>query len=159
MLIIFGEYGLFVVFCDKEEKGLHTDFRVDAGSGDLFLWHNGEKAETVSLAKMPAPDIAWGRVAENTDEWGYQSVPTPGAANCGKVLTDILPAPVFSAEVGVMNAALSLTLSLPEEAPVGAVIRYTLDGSVSTAESKAYNAPIEVGKPPLCGHPCLPTAI
>jgi len=133
-----------VVYCDKEEKGLHADFRVDSGSGYLFLWHNGEKAETVSLKKMPAPDIAWGRVTENSEEWGYQAVATPGAANCGEIVSDILPAPVFSVEGGVKAAPLTLALSLPEDAPAGAVIRFTLDGSVPSAESVAYTAPIAV---------------
>ncbi len=29
--------GFLLLYCDKAGEGLHTDFRVDSGSGDIFL--------------------------------------------------------------------------------------------------------------------------
>lgn len=137
-----GEFVL--VYCDKEGEGLHADFRVDSGKGAVYLWHDGELAETLSLAKMPAPDISYGRVSEKSDEWGYQAQATPGAANSGKIVTGILPEPVFSVKGGIKTASLSLILNKPSDAPAAAVIRYTLDGSVPTTASQAYSKPISV---------------
>ncbi|MCM1319819.1 MAG: CotH kinase family protein [Muribaculaceae bacterium] len=137
--------GQFVlVYCDKAANGLHADFRVDSGKGDLYLWKNGEIVETISLKKMPAPDVSYGRLDENSDVWGYQSYPTPRLSNCGRLVKDILPEPVFSTPGGLIISGLSLTLSIPSDAPQGTVIRYTLDGSHPTAASAQYTSPIDI---------------
>ncbi|MCM1005214.1 MAG: CotH kinase family protein [Prevotella sp.] len=137
-----GEY--VAIYCDKVGSDIHADFRVDSGKGDVFLWKGKEKIESVSLAKMPAPDISYGRLNESSDEWGYQAVATPGETNCGVLVADILPEPLFSEPGGVKSAALTLSLTMPKETPKDVVIRYTLDGSRPTAESEIYTEPIEI---------------
>ena len=80
--------GFIVVYCDKEEWALHTDFRLDTGKGCVvYLFKGNEVADSLpaALPKMPAPNIAYGRKADGSSEWGYQLTPTPGAANCGEV--------------------------------------------------------------------------
>ena len=76
-----------VVYCDKEESGLHTSFRLETGKdGCVYLFQGDEVVDKVEkIAKMPAPNIAFGRIADGADDWGYQDTPTPGKANCGKV--------------------------------------------------------------------------
>ena len=137
-----GEFVL--IYCDKVGDGFHADFRVDSGKGDLYLWNNDEKLESLSLKKMPAPDIAYGRLNETSDEWGYQAVATPGTANCNRLVKDILSEPVFSVPGGIISGPVTLTLSLPSDAPSQAVIRYTLDGAHPTEESPIYTGSINI---------------
>lgn len=135
-----------VIYCDKEGKGLHTSFRVDSGKGDVYLWYGGEIIETVSLKKMPAPDIAWGRASEASEEWGYQVSPTPGTANLGLIKGELLGDVVFSQGGGICTSPVKLSLSLPEDAPAETKIFYTTDGSVPTEASNIYTAPITIAE-------------
>ena len=137
-----------VVYCDKEENGLHTDSRLETGKdGSVYLFQGDEIVDKVEkLAKMPAPNIAYGRKTDGADDWGYQTTPTPGKTNCGKICTDILGTPVFSQKGSVFTSSqtIQLTLSMPEGTPEGAVIRYTTDGKEPTASSTAYRDPISI---------------
>ena len=127
--------GHLVIYCDKEEYGLHTDFRVESGKGSLYLFNpKGEIIDQVSFAKMPSPDVAYGRSSDNADEWGYMVTPTPGAANMGGVTSTILPQPVFSEVGGLKNEPFILSVTLPdEELPEDVQLCITLDGHEPTA--------------------------
>ena len=142
--------GYVVIYCDKEEKGLHTSFRLESGKdGNLYLFKGGDVVEKLEgMAKMPAPDVAYGRKTDGGDEWGYQVTPTPGAANCGETTDNILGAVVFGKKGFATSspAAFQLELSLPEGAPEGTVIRYTTDGSEPVATSKKYSSAINITK-------------
>ena len=136
-----------LVYCDKEETGLHTPFRLESGKGcAVYLYNNGTLIDKVEgLKKQPAPNIAYGRTTDGSDSWGYMSEATPAAANCGKTCKDILGAPVFSVKGKVMKNGqpFTLELSLPEGSE-GAEIRYTTDGSEPTRTSYLYNSPISI---------------
>ena len=144
--------GYVLIYCDKEEKGLHTSFRLESGKdGNLYLFKGDEAVDKLEkIAKMPAPDVAYGRKTDGADEWGYQLTPTPGKANSGNICdgNQILGAPVFSETGRVVtgNATINLKLSLPEGAPEGAVIRYTKDGSEPKATSTKYTSTISITK-------------
>ena len=144
--------GYILIYCDKEGKEdnrLHADFRLESGKGcQVYLFMNKEVVDSLpeALAKMPAPDVAYGRQTDGADKWGYQLTTTPGKANTGETCKakQILGAPVFSEKGRVSNKALSLTLSLPEGAPEGAYITYTTNGSEPTANSTKYTTPISI---------------
>ena len=143
--------GFIVVYCDKEEWSLHTDFRLDTGKGCvIYLYQGHEVVDSLPapLPKMPAPNIAYGRKTDGSSEWGYQLTPTPGAANCGEVCDEkhILGEPVFSESGRVMTSSkkFSLTLSLPKDAPEGTQIYYTTDGKEPTKDSKLYTKEISI---------------
>ena len=149
--------GHVVILCDKEgiEGSLHTDFRLESGKdGNLYLFKNGAIVDQlVKMAKMPAPDVAYGRAkngqaTDNGDTWGYELNPTPGEPNSGGVVaaSQILGAPGFSELGRVGNATVNLELILPDGAPNGAVIRYTTDGSEPTTSSKKYTTAININK-------------
>lgn len=141
-----------LIYCDKEEKGLHTNFRLESGKdGNLYLFKGDNVVDKLEkMAKMPAPDVAYGRKTDGADEWGYQLTATPGKANCGNICDGkhILGAPVFGKQgfATAGDAAFQLTLSLPEGAPEGAVIRYTKDGSEPKATSTKYTNAISITK-------------
>ena len=143
--------GYIVIYCDKEGKEdnrLHTDFRLESGKdGNLYLFKGSDIADKLeAMAKMPAPDIAYGRKTDGDDDWGYELTPTPGKPNTGGVVKakQILGAPVFSEKGRVGNTTVNLTLSLPEGAPEGAVIRYTTNGSEPTTTSTKYTSAIKI---------------
>ena len=149
--------GHVVILCDKEgiEGSLHTDFRLESGKdGNLYLFKNGAIVDQlVKMAKMPAPDVAYGRAkngqaTDNGDTWGYELNPTPGEPNSGGVVaaSQILGAPGFSKLGRVGNATVNLELILPDGAPNGAVIRYTTDGSEPTTQSTKYTKSIRINK-------------
>ena len=143
--------GFIVVYCDKEEWSLHTDFRLDTGKGCVvYLLMGNEVVDSLpaALPKMPAPNIAYGRKTDGGREWGYQLTPTPGATNCGEVCDEkhILGEPVFSEPGHVLTSSkkISLALSLPKDAPEGTQIYYTTDGKEPTKASKLYTKEISI---------------
>ncbi len=141
-------HGYILVYCDKEDNGLHTTFRVDSGNeARVYLFGpNGEIADSVLIfQKQPAPNISYGRKTAESDEWGYQYMPTPGTANCGILCTQILGEPIFSEPGRVMERGkyITLELSMPEGTPEGTEIRYTTDGTEPTTQSLRYTSPIQ----------------
>ena len=147
--------GYVIIFCDKEGKGLHTDFRLESGKGcTVYLFSNKEVVDSLPyidgkpMVKMPAPDIAFGRKTDGANEWGYQLTPTPGKANTGQICNakHILGAPVFSEPGRVGNTTVSLTLRLPEGAPDGAYITYTTNGTEPKADGQRYVNAISITK-------------
>ena len=140
-------HGYVVIYCDKEENGLHTSFRLESDdAGSVYLFNGSTQLEKVDYNAMPAPNIAYGRKTDGGSEWGYQATATPGATNCGTTYTDILGAPVFSSVGKVFTSSknMRVALSLPEDAPEGTVIRYTTDGSEPTASSTQYTSPLMI---------------
>lgn len=139
-----GQY--VVVYCDKEEKDLHASFRLESGKdGELYLWKNGTIIEQYTgMKKMPAPNVAYGRETDGADTWGYQLTPTPGRSNCGKTSNEILGDPVFSKAGHVAKTSFALELTLPDDAPAGTQIRYTLDGTEPNANSTLYTGALAI---------------
>lgn len=73
--------------------------------------------------------------------WQYFSTPTPGKANTAGAL-DVVSRPRFSSERGFYTAPITLSLSCET---LGAVIRYTLDGSVPTETTGLlYSSPLVI---------------
>ena len=120
--------GYVIIYCDKEEQGLHTSFRLESGKGcTVYLFKGDEIVDNLpeALKKMPSPDIAYGRKTDGGDEWGYQITPTPGKANCGETTKNVLGEPVFSEKGRVMTSegSISLYITAPEDAPEGTRVR------------------------------------
>ena len=144
-----GQY--VIIYCDKagEDEGvsaLHTNFRLESSKkSSLFLFKGDDTIDKIEdFAAQPAPNIAFGRNTDGSDEWGYQLEPTPGKANTGKTCKaeDILGEPVFSIKGCVMSTKKNITLmlTLPDGSPEGTEIRYTLDGSEPTKNSQLYQS-------------------
>ncbi|MBR5803933.1 MAG: CotH kinase family protein [Bacteroidaceae bacterium] len=143
--------GYYLLYCDKETTGRHTNFRLESGKGGSIFLFKGENAiidKIEGLPKQPAPNIAYGRKHDGTDELGYQYSPTPEKSNCGTICEGILSEPIFSkaGNVTTLGKTFNLTLSLPDDAPEGCVIRYTTDGSEPTEESNVYTSQIPITK-------------
>ena len=145
-----GEYVL--VYCDKEATKLHTNFRLDSGKGGSVYLFQGETIvdKVEDMKKQPAPNIAYGRKTDGSDEWGYQLTPSPESKNTGEICDEdhILGEPIFSEQGFVVKGTktFSLSLSLPEGSPAGTEIHYTTNGSEPTINSSKYTAEISITK-------------
>lgn len=137
-------HSFVVVYCDKEFHGLHTNFRIDSGKGDVYLFCDGKVCEHINLKKQPSPNIAFGRLIEDSDEWGYQLSPTPGLKNCGKLAKGVLSSPIITCNNALLPGGVSLSIDIPSDSQDGTQIRYTLDGSEPTEESSLYIGPIPI---------------
>jgi len=143
--------GYALIYCDKVSDDMHTDFRLESGKdGCIYLFDaSGKVADSyVKMKKQPAPNISYGRETDGADTFGYMLTPTPKTANKGGIVSNkqILGDPVFSipGKVYTATAKESIVLSLPDGAPEGTVIRYTLDGTEPTEKSTAYSSPISL---------------
>lgn len=135
--------GHLLIYCDKENRGLHTSFRVDAGKASLFLFNgNGEVIDQLEVDDMPAANVAYGRVTDGAEEWQYEVTPTAGEPNSGVVSDLLLPDPEFSMTGGVFSegSQLMVTISVPKdvELPRDTRICVTTDGTEPTLQSRAY---------------------
>lgn len=137
--------GYALVYCDKEATGLHTDFRLETGKGGaVYLFSKGQLVSSVTeIPKQPSPGIAYA-YDDAAKQWGYVISPTPASANISPRALGVLPEPIFSLPAGVYSSQQSVALSLPADAPQGAVVRYTIDGTEPTSASPVYNLPIAV---------------
>ncbi len=140
--------GHIIIYCDKVGDGLHTDFRLESGKGcQVFLFRDGQVIDQLTdLRKQPAPNIAYGRSSDGSNEWGYELSFSPTGPNGGGVCDHdhLLGTPVFSlaGQVFTANSTQSLVLSVPEGSPAGTEIRYTLNGTEPTRQSMRYAEPI-----------------
>jgi hypothetical protein len=129
----------FLVYCDKEDYGLHADFRLDSGKASLYLFDNsGTLIDNVNYKKQPAPNIAYGRMGDGGEEWAYYITATPGTQNSGITISDkttVLPEPIFS-RTGFVSVqgedAFTLTVSIPEGTPDDVRLCITTDSSEPT---------------------------
>lgn len=140
--------GYALVYCDKEETGLHTSFRLDSGKGDVYLFDpSGNVVSHVSHPKMPAPDLSYALKSADSEEWSYAVTPTPGKANETVFSEQLLPQPEFSVKGGLYGSPVELVISIPEGTPSDAFLCVTLNGRepvlVDKVEGKKYSLTIQ----------------
>lgn len=135
--------GHLVIYCDKEGKDLHTNFRLESGKGgSIYLFDSQKKLvdSKVNIAKMPAANVAYGRVTDGAEKWQYEVSATAGASNNSVGAKNVLPNPVFSVEGGVQSSPIALTVSIQEgDYPDDTKLYITLDGSEPTVNSSSYS--------------------
>ena len=125
---------------------LHANFNVDNGADQLLLSApngtvTGVLRDQVNLPLMQ-PDVSLCRMPSGTAgaNLAHCLKPTPAAANSGTAQTTMLARPALSVASGIYSGGPLVTVT----GPVGAQLRYTLDGSAPTATSPLYNAPISI---------------
>lgn len=139
-----------IIYCDKESRGLHTDFRLESGKGcQVYLFMGNRIIDKINdLPKQPAPNIAYGRYKDGSSKWGYQLMSTPGYKNAGSICDKdhILGTPVFSEKGRVQTDSMNITLklSVPKESPAGTAIYYTTNGEEPTRSDRLYTSPIPI---------------
>lgn len=135
--IICYRGGYYLIYCDKKNTGVHANFRLDSGKGVLFLFDNkGNIVDSVFYPKMPAANIAWGRLHDGDENWQYELFSTPGISNTGDVSEVLLPDPVFSISGGIMEEPVTVVVKMPDgNYPEDTRVFLTLDGEEPTNNS------------------------
>lgn len=137
-----GQY-LLVWASDKNrivpEQPLHANFKISTGGETIVLTRPDNTIADQAPATALEGNVSIGRQPNGTGSWLFFYTPTPGAANTGQGLTQLLAPPVFSHESGLYTQAFTLTLTNTDPT---AVIVYTLDGSepqLSNVMGTTYN--------------------
>ncbi|HNQ90952.1 MAG TPA: CotH kinase family protein, partial [Verrucomicrobiota bacterium] len=137
--------GYLLVFASGKDRSiptgkLHTNFKLAAEGGYVALVDPSGRVVSDFAPGYPQQwtDVSYGRALGAEDFQGYFDRPTPGQANAASG-PGFAPEVEFTRGSGVFTNAFLLTLSTT---PGGAVIRYTTNGTVPTAGSWAYGAPL-----------------
>jgi hypothetical protein len=131
----------FVVYCDKENKRNHTNFRLNSDEdGFLYLFDSiGNVIDYIFIPEMPAPGVSYGKITDS-EQWSYFQFATPLKANIGVYSNYILSKPDFSVEGGVCETPFYLKIGIDADdinIP-NVTVRYTLDGSEPTINSPVF---------------------
>ncbi len=125
----------------------HTSFRLDVAGGYLGLFNSSYPRVAVSqFAAYPAQraDISYG-LAGNGAVTFFSALTPRAANNDSSAASGFVQQPHASVQSGMFSQPFNLVFST--ETP-GALVRYTLDGSVPTTESEAYTGPINIAGVP-----------
>ncbi len=136
--------GLLLLVCDREPKDLLgaycTGFALDSTEEQLYLsGADGRLVDRVSLRSIPC-NGSYGRRDGEAGFFFFEKQ-SPNRNNAGGARC-IAEAPASLTRDGIYENTDSVTVELRAEGE----IRYTLDGSLPTAESALYTAPVTIEK-------------
>lgn len=140
--------GRLLVFASGKDRTvatarLHTNFRLSRQGGYLGLYAaNGTMVSEFRNIPEQFEDVSYGRPQIDPLAAGYFVVPTPGEAN-GDSGQGFGPDLEFSRIGGSFTEPFELRVT-PRVTGTGAVVRYTLDGSIPTEASPEMPASLTV---------------
>ena len=132
--------GYLLVYCTGKKPNntakapYYASFKISA-SGDQLLLTDRDGTTRITSLIVPAQygNVSWG-LPTGGSEYGYFAQATPGEKNPKAAYTARTDAPEILTPGGFY--AEEVTVSV--DAPAGAVLRYTLDGSTPTEKSKKF---------------------
>ena len=133
--------GHVVIPCDNTGRKNCPDFRLESDSKGLLCLFDkyGNLVDYLIYPIMAAPNIAYGRITDGSDEWGWEKKATPAYPNEGGHFGIVLPDPEFSIDGCLMKdtetATVTLTMPTWTTLPEDTRIYVTFDGSEPTVES------------------------
>jgi hypothetical protein len=130
-----------IVFASGKNRSTpqwHTNFSLskEAGGYLALLRPDGSVARSIQYARQ-YDDISFGWSGPSQSS-GYFSALSPALPNPESPLAEPLPDPVFSLPSGVVSSSVSVTISLPADAPSDISLRYTTDLSEPSESSPLY---------------------
>ena len=132
---------IVVILCGKAEltgSSIKVPFTLSRKESWLYVSTAEGFSDYIRIYDVPYQGSV-GRV-NGTGTW-YFTNPTPGSSN-GTGVASISPTPMVLMEPGVYNNVESVTVGLSGSGE----IRYTLDGSIPTQNSKLYTQPLALTK-------------
>jgi len=143
--VVLPPQGYLVIFASGKDRRnpqgpLHTNFSLAKGGEFLALTWRGQVVSGFVPSFPPQTgDVSYGYAASGSSTLVFMRGPTPGAANDP---ASALPEGVIvSPPGGTFSGSFQMTLVT---ATAGAVIYYSLDGTLPTPASPVYTAPVAV---------------
>lgn len=133
--------GYLIIWCDKQNSGLHTNFSLDSDGERVVLSNPTQVLVDQIIFPKQYTNVSYGRLADGGSTIGYMTVPTFESQNNNATGTERLENPATSISSGRYSAGQSVVLSHLNAA---ATVRYTTDGSEPMPTSAAYNTPINI---------------
>ena len=123
----------------------HTNFSLKQtkGTNEWIIFSNavGTWIDSKEIQKKSQLGHSYGRVPNAGASWGIYSTPTPNAANTTTPYIKYADKPDFSVPAGFYTSAQTVIITTTEP---NSEIRYTTDGSLPTATSTLYTAPVAI---------------
>jgi len=120
---------------------LHTNFRLDSKGNYLALVNRATNVVSEFTPAPQSPDVSDGRVRGEPSLRGRFARPTPGKPNVSSG-PGFAPEVAFSKPAGNFIEPFTVELSARGSNTTGAVIRYTVDGTLPTSRSPIYSTPL-----------------
>ncbi len=136
--------GYLLIWADNDvgDSELHANFKLDADGEEIGLYESDgiTLIDSITFGKQTT-DISYGRFPNASDELYFFSIPSPGAQNEAGYL-GVVADTKFSVDRGFYDTPFSVTITTET---VGAVIRYTTDGSAPIETSgRIYTGPVQI---------------
>ena len=120
---------------------LHTNFRIDPKGNYLALVNRATNVVSEFTPAPQSPDVSNGRVRGEPAVRGHFARPTPGKPNVSSG-PGFAPEVVFSKPAGNFIEPFTVELSTRGSNTAGALIRYTVDGTLPNRSSPVYSTPL-----------------
>ncbi|MCP4261553.1 MAG: hypothetical protein GY774_29230, partial [Planctomycetes bacterium] len=143
--------GYLLIWADEDitDRGLHANFKLDAGGEQIALFDSdGSTLIDQVVFDQQTTDLSSGRYPDASDNWHFFALPSPGDQNISSYL-GLVADLQFSCKRGFYSEPLSVTIATET---IDAVIYFTLDGSdpYNTSvdnrlpRSIIYNGPVPI---------------
>lgn len=120
---------------------LHTNFKINRTGETLYLSNNNQTIIDQQTINELNVNHSLGRNTDGATTWAIFTNPTPNTSNnTSTAYPAYEPAPTFSLAPGFYSG--NQTITITNNAPIGGVIRYTIDGEEPTNTSPTYTAPL-----------------
>lgn len=132
--------GFFIIWADDLDHDNHASFKLSETGEQIALYgSDGTVIDSVTFGKQ-LDDVSYGRFPDGSDTWRFFAQPTFNSSNAAPGLSNSSQTspPDFSPQSGLYSSGQYVAIS----ADPGATIRYTVDGSLPTLQSRIYNNPI-----------------
>lgn len=152
--------GHLVVFCSGRNTSTgtihHSNFKLNQTDEERAVLSDTSAVivSNFKLEQRTKINHSWGRSSDGVATWDLFTTPTPGAANTG-ASAYYAAKPILDPPAGRYPGSIMLTMTSPD---AGTSIRYTVDGSIPTATSTLYSAPVAVNATTVVKAACFPNA-
>lgn len=123
---------------NNETPELHTNFKISGEGETIYLYDNNQLFIDSMVVDVKNINYSYGREKDGTDKFAIFQTATPKKTNNNALAftEGYEETPSFNIPAGYYNNTLNISINTTSDS---AQIRYTLDGSEPTINSKLYN--------------------